>query len=152
MIVEGECSTCKLQDNNISSFENFTETCRDQLRKDKNQLQAAENIMMSVKEGVQTSEEWYLDFGFSMHMTRRKEWFVKIHQAMKNKVKFADDTTFTADGTGDVLIMKRDGGHSLIKDVLQISRIKFSWRLKKKPSACEDEYIAASLYGAKPCG
>lgn len=43
---------------------------------------------------------------------------------MKNKVKFADDTTLAVDCIGDVLIMKKDGGNSLIKYVLYISGIK----------------------------
>lgn len=49
-----------------------------------------------------------------------KDWFVKINRAMKNKVKFADDTTLIADGISDVLIMRIDGEHSLIKYVLFI--------------------------------
>lgn len=43
---------------------------------------------------------------------------------MKNKLKFVDGTTLVADRTDDVLIMKRHGGHLLIKDVLYISGIK----------------------------
>lgn len=43
---------------------------------------------------------------------------------MKNKVKFKDDTTLATDGISDVLIMRMDDGHSLIKDVLYIIRIK----------------------------
>ena len=62
----------------------------------------------------------------SNYMTRRKDWFVKINRAMKNKVKFADDTTLAVDGIGDVLIMRYDGGYSLIKDVFQILGIKYN--------------------------
>lgn len=43
---------------------------------------------------------------------------------MKNKVKFDDDTTLVVDGINDVFIMRRNDGHSLIKDVLYILRIK----------------------------
>lgn len=43
---------------------------------------------------------------------------------MKNKVKFMDDTTLVANGICDVLIMRRDGGHSLIIYVLYIKGIK----------------------------
>ena len=56
-------------------------------------------------------------------MRDRKGWFVKINQATENKVKFADDTTLAADGINDVL--KRDGGHSLIKYVFYVLGIKF---------------------------
>ena len=55
-----------------------------------------------------------------MHMISRKDLFVKINQATKNRVKFADDTTLADDIVGDVLIMKKDGSHSLIKYVLYI--------------------------------
>ncbi|XP_050920548.1 uncharacterized protein LOC127138200 [Lathyrus oleraceus] len=70
-----------------------------------NRLHAEENVMVTVREGVQCSEEWYLDSGCSTHMTGRKDWFVKINRAMKNKVKFASDTTLAADGIRDVLII-----------------------------------------------
>ena len=39
-------------------------------------------------------------------------------------MRFTDNTTLAADDVGDVLIMRRDGGHSLIKEVLYIPRIK----------------------------
>lgn len=51
-------------------------------------------------------------------MTGRKDWFVKSNRAKKNKVKFADDTTLMDDEISDVLIVMRNDGHSLIKDVL----------------------------------
>lgn len=65
-----------------------------------------------------------MDSGCSTHITGKKDWFVKINCAMKNKVKFADDIILAAGGIGDVLIMRRDGGYSLIKDVLYIPGIK----------------------------
>lgn len=57
-------------------------------------------------------------------MTGRRDWYVKINHVVKNKVKFADDTTLAVDGNNDVLIMRRDGGHSFIKYVLYIPGIK----------------------------
>ncbi|XP_050890902.1 LEAF RUST 10 DISEASE-RESISTANCE LOCUS RECEPTOR-LIKE PROTEIN KINASE-like 2.1 [Lathyrus oleraceus] len=60
-------------------------------------------------------------------MTGRKVWFVKINPAMKNKVKFADDTTLKADGINDVLIIRMDDRYSLIKDVLYILGIKYKF-------------------------
>ena len=57
-------------------------------------------------------------------MTSRKYCFVKINQATKNRVKFADDTTLVVGSVGDVLIMKKDGNNSLIKYMLYIPRIK----------------------------
>lgn len=47
-------------------------------------------------------------------------------------MRFADDTTLAADGVDDVLIMKRDGVHSLIKDVLYIPGIKYNLLINGK--------------------
>lgn len=78
--------------------------------------------MMSMTK-VQCSEKWYLDSGYSNHMTEKNNWFVKINCAMKNKINFTDDTTLMVDGISDVLIIRRDGGYSLIKHVLYIPGI-----------------------------
>lgn len=45
---------------------------------------------------------------------------------MKNKVKFADDTTLAAEGISDVSIKRMDDGYSLINDVLYTPGIKFN--------------------------
>lgn len=45
---------------------------------------------------------------------------------MNNKVKFMNDITLEAKVTGDVLIERRDGKHSFIKDVFHIPRIKYN--------------------------
>lgn len=65
-----------------------------------------------------------MDSWCSTHMTGRKDLFVKIKCAMKNKVQFTDDTTLAVDEISVVLIMRRDDVHSLIKEVLYISGIK----------------------------
>lgn len=57
-------------------------------------------------------------------MKGMKYWFVTISRAMKNKVKFMDDTTLAAERINDVSIERRDGGHYLINDVLYIPIIK----------------------------
>ncbi|XP_050915066.1 uncharacterized protein LOC127130025 [Lathyrus oleraceus] len=84
------------------------------------------SALVTVRDGVQGRDEWYLDSDCSTHMTGRKYWFVQINQAAKSKVKFADDTTLSAEGVGDVLIGKRNDGHSRIKDVLYIPGIKYN--------------------------
>lgn len=57
-------------------------------------------------------------------MTERNDWFVKINQALKNKVKFADDSTPAVEGISDISIRGKNGDHSLIKYVLYIPGIK----------------------------
>lgn len=54
-----------------------------------------------------------------------KDWFVKFNEALKKRVKFADDNTLAAEGIGDVSFKRKNGDHSLIKDMLlYISGIK----------------------------
>ncbi|XP_050888750.1 uncharacterized protein LOC127093899 [Lathyrus oleraceus] len=105
----------------------FSDSLRDSsctVPENSEKMHSDRNALFTVRDGVQGREEWYLDSGCSTHMTGRKDWFVQINQAAKSKVKFADDTTLSAEGVEDVLIGKRNGGHSRIKDVLYIPGIK----------------------------
>lgn len=79
--------------------------------------------MVTLKEEVKCIYQWYLDSSCLTHMMGRKDWFVIINRAMKNKVKFTNDTTLAAEGISDVSIERMDGGNSLIKDVLYIPEI-----------------------------
>ncbi|XP_050876427.1 uncharacterized protein LOC127080138 [Lathyrus oleraceus] len=106
------CSSDSLRDNSCTVPENSEKMHSDR------------NALVTVRDGVQGRDEWYLDSGCSTHMTGRKDWFVQINQAAKSKVKFTDDTILSVEGVGDVLIGKRNGGHSRIKDVLYIPGIK----------------------------
>lgn len=58
---------------------------------------------------MQCSEHQYLDSGCSTHMSRRKDWFVTINCAMKNKVNIADDITIVMERINDVSAERRDG-------------------------------------------
>lgn len=49
-------------------------------------------------------------------MPGRKYCFVTIDPAMKNIVKFIDDTTLAEEGINDVSIERRECRHSLIND------------------------------------
>ena len=50
---------------------------------------------------------WYLDTICSNHMTRHREWFVNIDDKVKSKIKFADNSSITAEGIGKVMIQRR---------------------------------------------
>ncbi|XP_050877954.1 uncharacterized protein LOC127081781 [Lathyrus oleraceus] len=121
--LEANYSNLQLRASSCSGSKNAEKLGCSRLNDTVDRLREEEDIMMSMK-GVQCSEDWYLDLGCSTHMTGRKDWFVKINRAMKNKLKFMGDTTLMIDGISDVLIMRRDGGHSLIKYVFYISGIK----------------------------
>ncbi|XP_058777925.1 uncharacterized protein LOC131652155 [Vicia villosa] len=105
-------SSCKSRDNSCNSSENRAD------------LHSEQNVMISVRDGVQGSDEWYLDYSCSTNMTRRQDYFVQINQVIKSRVKFTDDSTLAAVGVGDFLIEEKNGGHYMIKDVLYILGIK----------------------------
>ncbi|RDY14473.1 hypothetical protein CR513_00462, partial [Mucuna pruriens] len=70
------------------------------------------------------SNFWYLDTGCSNHMTGNKGWFVNLDENIKRMVKFANNSIVTAKGMGKVLIQRRNGQQSLIKDVLYVPQMK----------------------------
>ncbi|XP_073225667.1 uncharacterized protein [Cicer arietinum] len=54
--------------------------------------------------------------GCSNHMTSHKEWFVSIDDKVKKEIRFADNSSVTAEGIGKVLIQRRDGEMRLFDD------------------------------------
>ncbi|XP_050893480.1 uncharacterized protein LOC127100379 [Lathyrus oleraceus] len=122
MITKGSYGITDVPGSNCSSDSLRDSSCT--VPKNSEKMYSDRNALVTVRDGVQGRYEWYLDFGCSTHMTGRKDWFVQINQATKSKVKFADDTTLSAEGVGDVLIGKKNGGHSRIKDFLYIPGIK----------------------------
>ncbi|XP_006575979.1 uncharacterized protein [Glycine max] len=67
---------------------------------------------------------WYLDTGCSNHMTGHREWFVSIDDKVKSKIKFANNSSVTAESIGKVMIQRKDGQHSFINDVLYVPNMK----------------------------
>jgi len=67
---------------------------------------------------------WYLDTGCSNHMTGHREWFVNIDDKVKSKIKFADNSSVTAEGIGKVIVQRKDGQHSFINDLLYVPNMK----------------------------
>ncbi|XP_050883175.1 uncharacterized protein LOC127086452 [Lathyrus oleraceus] len=122
MITEGSYGITDVPGSSYSSESLRDSSCT--VPENSEKMHSDRNALVTVRDGVQGRDGWYLDSGCSTHMTGRKDWFVQINQAAKSKVKFADNTTLSAEGVGDVLIGKRNGGHSRIKDVLYIPGIK----------------------------
>ncbi|XP_058742106.1 uncharacterized protein LOC131614553 [Vicia villosa] len=106
-------------------FHGSTEVLNSSCSSSKNEEEShsEQNVMTSVRDGVQGSDEWYLDSGCSTHVMGRKDFFVQINQVAKSRVKFADDSTLAAESV-DVLIEKKNGRHSMIKDMLYTPAIK----------------------------
>ncbi|XP_019432133.1 PREDICTED: uncharacterized protein LOC109339179 [Lupinus angustifolius] len=85
-----------------------------------------EQVLLMVttdKESVK-SEHWYLDTGCSNHMTGHKDWFVKLDESTKSKVKFADHSAIDAEGIGDISIQRKNGKQAYISNVLYVPKMK----------------------------
>jgi len=67
---------------------------------------------------------WYLDSGCSTHMTGRKEWFVKMNEAANGRIKFADNRSLVAEGSGRVVLRGNDGREVVIEEVLYVPGLK----------------------------
>ncbi|XP_052726152.1 uncharacterized protein LOC128194644 [Vigna angularis] len=67
-------------------------------RKDESDSEA---VMLMANTGEEQPENttWYLDSGCSTHMIGRKDWFVRMHEAVQGKIRFADDKSLTAEGS-----------------------------------------------------
>ncbi|XP_073221586.1 uncharacterized protein [Cicer arietinum] len=81
-------------------------------------------LMATTKSDDDCLEQWYLDTGCPNHMTGHKEWFVIIDDKVKREIRFADNSSVTAEGIGKILIQRRDGKQSFICDVLYVSNMK----------------------------
>nr|XP_004514601.1 uncharacterized protein LOC101489282 [Cicer arietinum] len=66
----------------------------------------------------------YLDTRCSNHMTDHKDSFVIIDEKVKREIRFADNSTITAEGVDKILIQRRDGKQSFICDVLYLPNMK----------------------------
>ncbi|XP_052725941.1 uncharacterized protein LOC128194394 [Vigna angularis] len=53
-----------------------------------------------------------------------KEWFVKMMEAMRGKIRFADDKSLTAEGSGRMVLRDGDGREVVIEEVLYVPGLK----------------------------
>ncbi|XP_050897433.1 uncharacterized protein LOC127104287 [Lathyrus oleraceus] len=96
MITEGTYGITDVPGNSYSSESLRDSNCT--VSENSEKMHSDRNALVTVRDGVQGKDEWYLDSCCSTHMTGRKDWFVQINQAAKSKVKFAKDTTLSAEG------------------------------------------------------
>ncbi|XP_019430459.1 PREDICTED: uncharacterized protein LOC109337842 [Lupinus angustifolius] len=59
------------------------------------------NLMVTISGGDSQTESWYMDSGFSNHMTKHKEWLTDFDSSKKSKMKFADDSSLKVEGMGN---------------------------------------------------
>ncbi|XP_058765508.1 uncharacterized protein LOC131639000 [Vicia villosa] len=100
MMITDECegmtevldSSCKSRDSSCSSAEKATV------------LSSEQNVMISVRDGTQGKEEWYLDSGCSTHMTGRRDCIGQLLEKGYN-IRLEDKILRVVDASG-VLILK----------------------------------------------
>ncbi|XP_019433446.1 PREDICTED: uncharacterized protein LOC109340262 [Lupinus angustifolius] len=81
-------------------------------------------LMMITNQVNKNSDVWYIDSGCSSHVTGHREWLVNFDERKKSNVRFADNRMIQAEGTGDVLINRKDGKHAMITDVFYVPNMK----------------------------
>lgn len=84
-------------------------------------------VMLMVKTNdISTDEKssWYLDSECSIHMTSRRDWFIKIDDISHGKIRFADDSSLNSEGVGRVVLRDSDDREVVIDDVLYVSGLK----------------------------
>jgi len=81
-------------------------------------------VTTTAEDSNSKAESWYLDSGCSNHMTCHKEWLINFDAAKKSKVRFADDSYLEVEGSGDVVILRKNGSKAVISDVLFVPKMK----------------------------
>lgn len=86
----------------------------------------SERVLLTVttNSDPDSSDQWYLDTGCSNHMIDRKEWFFDLNEAVKSKVRLADNLVISVEGVGKVIIKRNDGVRAYISDVLYVPNMK----------------------------
>lgn len=74
-------------------------------------LMASENV------GGSMVDWWYIDIGFSNHLTRNKQWLVDFDSGKRTKIICANDEYLNAKGMGNVRIKLSNSKTVLINDV-----------------------------------
>jgi hypothetical protein len=82
--------------------------------------------MVTTCEGPESAgdESWYLDIGCSNYMTSHKEWLANFHGSKKSRVKY--HSSISAEGVGNVVIRRRDGGQVVIENVLYVLAMRYN--------------------------
>ncbi|XP_047179813.1 uncharacterized protein LOC124846575 [Vigna umbellata] len=86
----------------------------------------SEPVMLMAKTEEDSSENdvWYLDSRCSTHMTGRKDWFMGIQGVAQEKIRFADNRSLVAEGTGRVVLRDAGGKELTIEEVLYVPGLK----------------------------
>lgn len=67
---------------------------------------------------------WYMDIGFSNHLTGNKKWLVNFDSGKRTKIKCTDNKYLNAKGMGNVRVTLKNGKTALIQDVWYVPSMK----------------------------
>ncbi|WVZ02011.1 hypothetical protein V8G54_022817 [Vigna mungo] len=67
---------------------------------------------------------WYLDSACSNHMTGNRSWLIDLDTSVKSSVCFVDDSVIRAEGSGKVLITRKDGKPVYMHNVLYVPTMR----------------------------
>jgi len=77
-------------------------------------------LLMVTTNCKEDHSSWYLSTSCSNHMTGHRDWLIDFDPNIKNKVRFADNSTIAAEGIGRVIIKRKDGKTAFVNDVLYV--------------------------------
>lgn len=80
--------------------------------------------MTSESEGEKMVDLWYMDTGFSNHLTGNKKWLVDFDSGKKTKIICADDKYQNVEGMRSVRVTLKNGKIVLIQDVWYVPGMK----------------------------
>ncbi|RDX81141.1 hypothetical protein CR513_38214, partial [Mucuna pruriens] len=81
-------------------------------------------LMATTNNESSNDTSWYLDSGCFTHMTGKREWFINLDDSSKSRVRFADNSSLTAEGISRVVFRDKDGRETVIEEVLHVPGMK----------------------------
>ena len=82
--------------------------------------------MASDSDGNCSEDWWYMDTGYSNHLTGNKQWLIDFDSRRRTKIRCVDDKYLNAEGMGNVRFRVKNGKNILIKDVWYVPGIKIN--------------------------
>ncbi|XP_019455196.1 PREDICTED: uncharacterized protein LOC109356328 [Lupinus angustifolius] len=117
-----ECKSSSTQDDNKCKQQSEAHMAKEEIEAENDDQPLL--LMMVTSQVSKNYDIWYVDSSCSSHMTRHRDWLVNFDETKKSIVRFAKNRVIQAEGTGDVLINKKDGNQAMITDVLYVPNMK----------------------------
>lgn len=80
--------------------------------------------MVTTAEESAEDDLWYMDTGCSNHMTNNKDWLINFDPSKKNRIRLVDERTMSAEGMGDIMVVREDGKTMVIENVWYVPGMK----------------------------